>query len=197
MRLETFGERREPLLDNFQSLTRHTGVDRLHDLAGLRLLDVEVFLGGTLLRVIESALHTHPEVIEGCFRLFDAEVPTVQQLLGVELANAAVLSDPGIHQRLREGRLIGFVVTVTPVADEINDDVTLELAAVIVRELHDPDAGFGIVPVHVEDRALDHLRDVGRVGARPARGRGRREADVVVDNDVDGPTGAVPLQLRE
>ena len=53
-----------------------------------------------------------------------------------------------------------------------------------------------IVAVHVEDRRLDHLRDIGRVhgGARVFRQSG--EADLVVDHDVHRPAGAVAVQLR-
>ncbi len=56
-------------------------------------------------------------------------------------------------------------------------------------------AGQGVVAVDVEDRRLDHSRDVGAVqaGARRA-GRGG-EPDLVVDDEVDGAAGAVAAQL--
>ena len=66
----------------------------------------------------------------------------------------------------------------------------LELLAVVGRDLADPHDRFRVVAVHVEDRRLDdlrHLRRIGR-GARLARARG--EADLVVDDDVDGAAGA-------
>ena len=57
---------------------------------------------------------------------------------------------------------------------------------------------LGIVAVHVEDRRLDHLRDVGAVErrARVARIR-RREADLVVDDDVHRAAGLVAARLRQ
>ena len=53
-----------------------------------------------------------------------------------------------------------------------------------------------IVAVHVEDRHLDHLRDVGGVhrGARVFRQGG--EADLIVHHDVDRAAGAVAGELR-
>ncbi len=56
----------------------------------------------------------------------------------------------------------------------------------------------GIVAVHVQHRRLDHLGDVRAVqrGARVARVR-RREADLVVDDDVQRAVRAVTARLRE
>ncbi len=55
----------------------------------------------------------------------------------------------------------------------------------------------GSSPLHVEDRRLDHLGDVGRIGrgARIARIGG--EADLVVDDEMDRAAGAVALQARQ
>ena len=61
----------------------------------------------------------------------------------------------------------------------------------------DADASLGVVAVHVEDRRLDHLGDVGRVGGRAAGVRSGREADQVVDDDVHRSAGAVAGQLAE
>ena len=83
------------------------------------------------------------------------------------------------------------------VADQVDHDVLLERLAVLERESRDPDAGLGVVAVHVEDRRLHHPGHVGAVerGARRAGGGG--EADLVVDDHVDGAAGAVAAQLAE
>ena len=49
----------------------------------------------------------------------------------------------------------------------------------------------------MEDRRLHHARDVGRVdgGARIVGQRG--EADLVVDDQMDGAAGAVAIELRK
>ncbi len=51
--------------------------------------------------------------------------------------------------------------------------------------------GFGVVAVHVENRGLNHLGDVGRIGRESALPREGGEADLVVDDHVDRAAGAV------
>jgi hypothetical protein len=88
-------------------------------------------------------------------------------------------------------------VTAAAVADEVDDDVLLERLAELEGHPRHADARLGVVAVDVEDRRLDHPRHVGAVDRR-ARRRGRgREADLVVDDDVDGAAGAVAAQLRK
>ena len=103
-----------------------------------------------------------------------------------------------IHERLRRGRLVCFVMTVTAIAHEINDDVLLEARAIIEREARHEDAGLRVVPVHVEDRRFDHLRHIRAIQrrARIARIR-RREAHLVVDDDVNSAAGVETTRLRE
>ena len=91
--------------------------------------------------------------------------------------------------------LVGLVVAVAPVADEVDDDVLAERLAELERELHHAHARLGVVAVHVEDRRLHHLGDVGGVHARAAElGRGR-EPELVVHDDVDGAADLVAGDL--
>ena len=83
------------------------------------------------------------------------------------------------------------------VADQVDDDVLVELLAEVEGELGDPHAGLGVVAVDVEDRRLDHPGDVGGVERRARRRRRGGEADLVVDDDVDRAAGAVAAQLRQ
>ncbi len=105
--------------------------------------------------------------------------------------------DRAVHQRLGEGRLVGFVVAVPSVAKQVDDDVLFELLAKFGGDAGDFDDRLGIVAVDVKDRRLDALRDVRRVGARPRGGRSRRKADLVVDDDVDRAAGAEADQIRQ
>ena len=73
----------------------------------------------------------------------------------------------------------------------------LERLAEREGELDDPHARLGVVAVHVEDRRLHHLRDVGRVDARAAELRRGREPELVVHDDVDGAADLVARHLRE
>ena len=98
--------------------------------------------------------------------------------------------------RLRERGLVGFVVAVAPVADEVDDDVLGERAPELERELHDAHRGLGIVAVHVEDRRLHHLGDVGGVHARATELGRRREPELVVHDDVHGAADLVAREPR-
>jgi hypothetical protein len=77
------------------------------------------------------------------------------------------------------------------------NDVALELLAEFEGELGAPCDGLRVVAVDVEDRRLDHLGDVGAVAGRAGVGGVGGEADLVVDDDVDGAAGAIAGKLRE
>ena len=161
-------------------------------------------VGGLLLGLLERRLGLDEDplqlllvVAQRGLGVLDGDVATTDERLGVELADAALGLDEVVHQRLRHRRVVALVVAATAVADHVDDDVLVELLAELVGQLGDPHAGLRVVAVDVEDRRLDHPGDVGGVrrGARAARRR--READLVVDDDVHGAAGAVAAQLRE
>ena len=102
-----------------------------------------------------------------------------------------------VHDRLREGGIVQLVVAVTAVADEIDEDVALELLPEADRETGGLHGGLGIVSVHVEDRGLDDLRDVARIAGEAVGVGGGGEGDLVVDDDVDRAPGPVSLELGE
>ncbi len=116
---------------------------------------------------------------------------------GVERAHSRVRLDRAVHDGLRVGRLVALDVPVPPEADQVDDDVLVELLAVVESDLENAVGGLRVVAVDVEDRHLDDLRDVGRVdGGTALRGRGR-EPDLVVDDDVDRAARPVTRELRQ
>ena len=54
-----------------------------------------------------------------------------------------------------------------------------------------------ILTIDVEYGASKHARDVGAVAGRAAIARHRREADLVVDHDVDRASGAIGIQFAQ
>jgi hypothetical protein len=58
-------------------------------------------------------------------------------------------------------------VTAAAVAHQVDDDVLLERLAELEGEQRDAYARLGVVAVDVEDRRLDHPRDVGAVDRGP------------------------------
>ena len=102
--------------------------------------------------------------------------------------------DLGVQDGVRVGRIVRFVVSPAPVAHQVHDHVPLELLTKGQRQAHDADRVLGLVSVHVEDRCADHLGDVGRIERGLEILGPRREADLVVDDDVDRATRAIAPQ---
>ena len=125
-----------------------------------------------------------------------AKTPSPDERVAVEARDRGVGLDLLVEERLRVARLVPLVVAVAAVADEVDDDVAPERVAVLDRDVDDVDDRLGVVAVHVEDRRLDHLRDVGAVRRRAGVGRVRREADLVVHDDVDRAARPVAVELR-
>jgi len=99
--------------------------------------------------------------------------------------------------RLGEGRLVGFVVAVAAVAVHVDDDIAAEALAEFEGEFGDEVDFQGVVTVDVEDRGFDHFGDVSGVGGATGVGGSGGEADLVIDDDVDGAAGAVAWELGE
>ena len=75
-----------------------------------------------------------------------------------------MLADTRVHQRLGERRLVGLVMAVAAVAEHVDDHGLAEALAELHGDLGHKDHGLRIVTVHMEDRGVDDLGDVGRIG---------------------------------
>ena len=116
------------------------------------------------------------------------------QLVAVDFQRRGMRGDRLVHQRLGERRLVALVVAVTAIAEHVDHDRLLEFLPELGRDLGGEHHGFGIVAVDVEDRRLDHLGDVGRIGRRSRIARIGGEADLVVDDEMHRAAGAVATQ---
>ncbi len=105
--------------------------------------------------------------------------------------------DRRVHQRLGEHGLVALVVPEPAVAEHVDDHVAVEPLAKLGGDAGGVDDRLGVVAVDVEDRRLDHQREVGRIGRGPRVHRRGGEADLVVDDDVDGAAGPVALEAGE
>src|SRR4029453_14560472 len=102
-----------------------------------------------------------------------------------------MLGDLFVHDRLREGRLIAFVVPIAPIANEIDEKVALKLRAIGESEQRYLDTGFRIVGIHVHDGNLEAAREPARI-RRAVRVFGTsREPELIVDDDVNSAAGAI------
>jgi len=59
------------------------------------------------------------------------EYAGLYQRIGIQLASGALLGNLLVHQRLRAGRLVCFVVTAATVANQVDNHIALELHAVV------------------------------------------------------------------
>ena len=146
-------------------------------------------------RLVEGDLQLVVEVDERLLGLLQRDVAALDERLDVQLADAAPFGDRPVHQRLRVARVVALVVAVTAVAHHVDHDVLVERLAVLPRQLGDLHARLGVVAVDVEDRRLDGLGHVGAVQRRAGVLRRGREADLVVDDQVDGAADAVPTDV--
>ena len=78
-----------------------------------------------------------------------------------------------IHQRLGVRWVVTFVVAVAPIANDIDDNVSIELLTEIERQLRDTKHRFRIVAVDVPHRRNNRFCDVRCVGVRNVSHRGR------------------------
>ena len=122
-------------------------------------------------------------------------MPSAASFSAYSVRVVLVRVDRLVHQRLGERRLVRFVVAVAAVADDVQHDVAAELHAVLGRHPGAEYHRLRVVAVDVQDRRLDRFRDVGAVQPGVGMRRDRGEADLVVDDQVDRPAGAVADQL--
>ena len=97
-----------------------------------------------------------------------------------------------VHQRLSAGGLIGFVVTTTAVAHQINDHVFAELIAIIHRQQGGKHHRIRIVAIDMENRRLNHLRDIGTIfGGTRIIATANGKADLIIEHQMHRATGFI------
>ena len=92
--------------------------------------------------------------------------PLAHELLGEDLLQGRLARDRPVHHRLREGGLVPLVVAVAAVGPEVDHHVAVEALAEVDREQHRLRDRLEVLPVHVDDRDLEHPRRAGAVGGR-------------------------------
>src|SRR5687768_15961745 len=122
--------------------------------------------------------------------------PLFDQALSPHLARRGMRLDLGVHRRLSESRLVGLVVPVTAIADEIHEKVLPELRAVLDPELHHAYAGVGVFRIDVHDRNLEPFRQIARVVRRASVDGIGGEPDLIVGDDVKGAADPVAAKAR-
>ena len=123
-------------------------------------------------------------------RLSLAQDTPLDERLFVERPRGGVSPDGLVHEGLGRRRLVGLVVTQPPITDQIDYHVLVESLPITKRDSHCGNRRFGIVAVNVEHGRFHHLRDVRAIGCGAAVAKvAGREPDLVVDDDMNRPTG--------
>ena len=86
-------------------------------------------------------------------------------------------------------------MAVAAVAVDIDHDIAAEFLAELESDPGHFDDCQGILAIHMENRGVDDLGDVGAIGRRAGIHRQGGEADLVVDDEVNGAAGFVAGQL--
>ena len=90
-----------------------------------------------------------------------------------------------VAQRLRDRGIVHFAVAVATVADHVDDHRRAERVAIFDRHPADAHDGVRILRVHMENRNLQPLGQVGRKTRRTSVSRHGGESDEVVHNNMD------------
>ncbi len=202
VRLVVLGQPGERRADLFQRREVHRGLAALVAPFGPREAGpAAVEPVGLVRAIVLAGLEFGVEMrLEGRFHVLDlalGDQPVGDEALGVDLQRGLVALDGGVHQGLGEHGLVALVVAEPAVAEDVDHRVLVELLPELDGDAGGMDHRLGVVAVDVEDRRLDHECYVRRIGRGAGIHRRRGEADLVVDNEMDGAAGAVTLEARE
>mmetsp|Transcript_13546 Transcript_13546/g.32144 ORF Transcript_13546/g.32144 Transcript_13546/m.32144 type:complete len:542 (-) Transcript_13546:1424-3049(-) len=138
-------------------------------------------------------------LLELVFVVLKSEVADLLQLLVgggavldeaflIDFERAWVLLDLLVQLGLGEEGLIELVVAVAAVADHVNDDIGSPLVTVLHGRLKGGRYGERVIAIAVEDGNIEGLAKVGAVRGRSRVDGVGGEANLIVDNDVNGTT---------
>ncbi len=203
MKFEVIRQFNDLFRQRLHRLGRNSGVRILGPVVALEASPVHVGVGVSFLILYDVGRYLFAVVeaiavgVDKLGNLVRTEYSGGDQPVGIELAGGLQLTDLFVHQWLSGRRLIGLVMPVSAVTNQVDDDVSLECLAKIAGDLHDMVHGFRLVRVDVEDRRMDHLGDRGAVQGGSGVPWNGGEADLVVDHDVHRPAGGEAAGLGQ
>ena len=94
--------------------------------------------------------------------------------------------DNAIHHRLSRQRLVGFVMSMAAIRNQINENIPFKDRAIFHRHTCSKSNSLRIIAVHVNNRRLNHFGDVGtKFGRTGVRRVGGGKTDLVIDHNTN------------
>ena len=145
--------------------------------------------------VIKSNLQLALVILEHLLCYFEADVAALHQFFYVHLANASLLCNGLVHERLCVARIITFVVTVQAVTNHVDHYVFVELLTVFECKTCNTSTCLWVISVHVEDRRLHSFCNICCILRRTCKLRCGGETNLVVHHKVNGAAHAIAIDV--
>ena len=112
-------------------------------------------------RLLDHALAGLLGGIELSLELLDVGLRIQTDVLRVDLIEHGMIFDLAIQDRLGDGGIVDFGVTVAAKADQVNQHVAAELVAIFQRHAAGAHHRIGVLAVDVKDRNRQPLGQIG------------------------------------
>src|SRR5262249_31108821 len=118
-----------------------------------------------------------------------------EKVLEITFAHRFSFGNSATEQRLSEGWFVALIVAEPAIAIHVNHDIAGELETKIHREADDLCNGFGVLPIHMENGNLKHLRHISGIGAGTPLAGPRSKTNLVIDDYVERAADCVGVEL--
>ena len=147
---------------------------------------------------IDTLVHRSTISLNQIIRIFCLNNTRRYELIRIQPECARVPVNDLIHPGLRHHGFILLIVAKATETNHVNHDILMKPHAEIKCQFSHQDHGFRIIPVHMKNRRLNHLGDIGTIECRTAIARIRsRESDLIIDDDMDSSACTIATRLRQ
>ena len=126
-----------------------------------------------------------PELLFELIEVLLINNSSLETLLSIEIKGSRMVLDLIVKKRLSKGWLILLVVPISPEANNVDEDVLVELLPVSHRNLHAFVKNIRYISVHMNNGSIDCLGDLSAIVGRPALLGVSRKADLIVVYDMN------------
>lgn len=119
----------------------------------------------------------------------------LHKFVSVKMIDSGPFSDGLVHHRLGEGRLVLLIMSVSPVADNIDKNILSEFLAIVHSQFDRLVDEFGLIGVHMNNGSLDGLSHTSAVQSSSCFSGSSGKSDLVVSNDVDDSINVVMVEV--